>query len=61
MSWWKASHERVKTLIDVSLEVMEAYLEKAKEPTSVEMKSAAVHEEALSEHWGSGIGIGICP
>jgi hypothetical protein len=29
---------------------MEAYLEKAKEPTSVEMKSAAVHEEALSEH-----------
>jgi hypothetical protein len=35
--------------MDVSLEATEACLEKAKEPTSVEMKSVAVHEEVPKE------------
>jgi hypothetical protein len=44
MATMKASHERIEALIDVSLDVMEAHLEKVKEPTSVEMTSAVVHE-----------------
>jgi hypothetical protein len=53
MAAMKASHERIEAPMDVSLAVTEACLVKAKEPTSVEMKSIAVHEEVpkeLAEH-----------